>query len=469
MRYSAWKSNPAIVLLAMFASGAAAQDATPVVDFDCAEVGHLWEDATKEELRDANLHNRSTKLYFNQKLFDKAAREAELAVHIDGTEAEYWMRLGMAYAELGCDGAAGDAFERALALSEEDDEKLHEQASTNRAYYWQNRFEAGIEQIGEQDFELAAEKFLSAIAIDSTDVRGWRNLGVTYIQLQENVASVDAFKTALELEPDDEKTRDFYRQAARNLAVERYTEARSATFADSTKAQGIEQMKNALGMFDEIIALDPPTGELSGYLGDMAVIWQSLGDAYPTESPDAHTAYMNALDFYRRSALRSYEAAEADGETPLTLNTDTEFLMSAIGCFNAADEDDSTLAYARKLVDVAPRDARGYRIVGASLQEAGNTEGALAYILMGQCMDEEEGKKVESINDHFMQLIRTYQPSDDIIKASIENLESPDEIRVAERGTDRSEAWIFWTKGFADCYYNGQFVGKVEFAQQSAS
>jgi tetratricopeptide (TPR) repeat protein len=440
-------------------------------EFDCSQTGHLWEDATEEELRDPKLHFRSTKLYFSQgaehpELFIKAAREAELAVHLDPTEPEYYMRLGMAYAELRCWDAAGEAFAKArmIVAGDEKKKKLADDIENNTRYYWQDRFLLGLDRIEEANFEEAVSAFESAIAIDSTEAKAYSNLGVAYHSLERYGDAIEAFEYALARDSTDSNAKRAYRSTKAMVAQNTFSEGLTSA-ADPEAAK--EKLAEAIAMYEEVLEQDPPDSEIADYQGMMAEAWRALGQTESDEEA-SHRYHMRSVEHYRKSALARYRDAAANGETPPTLETDGTLLEQILGSFVMAAEWDSTMLYGQQLIDLDPRNHTAYRYLGLALRQTGEQDKALTYLLVSQCLDPEQSEAVADINTHFVGLLNRYQPTDDIVTASIQNLESPDEIRMSTSGADVSEAWFFWSKGYVDCYYNGQSAGRVDFSPSAA-
>ncbi len=470
MRVSYSKVLAALVLVSAVSVPALRAQTEEEEPFDCAtDVGHLWEDATREELRDAKLHLRSTKLYFNQGLFRKAAREAELAVHLDNTEPEYFMRLAMAYGQLGCYEAAGDAFRAALPLAKADEQKykkLIPDIENNQQFYWTERFMAGSEHFDEQNYEMAAAEFSNAIAVDSTDVRAWRNLGSAYRGLEKTVEGLRAYRAAYDLEPDNETTLKLLRQQLEIRATELYNDG-STTAASSDAAEresGIAMLDESAHLFNEAISLDAPDAELYTYSRNVSLVTRAKAEAeLAAGSGQAAADFRTAIQLSRsaeNARRRLVESGEFSDED--SAERRREHLMFVIACFFSVEEHDSTLAYARQVIDLAPKSAEGYRYVAQVLRLKGDTEGALKYLLMWQCLA--EGKQVDDINTHFASMLSSYGPNDDIIMASITNDENPEEIIVYADGQSTYEAWCWWSQGKAQCFYDGRDLGLVEFA-----
>jgi tetratricopeptide (TPR) repeat protein len=451
-------------------SAAVAQDAEANAEnFDCSRVGTLIEDATKEELRDAKLHFRSSKLYFTQELFLKSARSAELATHLDPTQARYWMRLALAYGQLGCYESSGDAFRTGLRITETDEKQkddVGEELLNNQQFFHNARLTAGADLLDEDRRDDAMVEFQNAIAIDSTSVLAWRNLGVV-MSKQEGVEAKEqalkAFGKALEFEPDNLKTQDFYRSVLANVAVERYNIALNDATSDddATRMSAIAEMRKSTEMLGDAIEQGAADQELADLYSNTAMICTAIGQ-FSDEGPDQAAAYTTAIGHHRASAM-----ARLGVDTPevseAMLHDDQDYLTNVLGCYAMLNDLDALLEYGGRLIDLNPRASDGYKFKAHALRESDRRDEALTFLLMEQCLSGGESVTGTAINGHIAGMITSYKPSDDIVKTSLTNLENPEEIRVKKDGETIYEIWIWWSKGYADAYYNGATAGKVEF------
>jgi len=446
-------------------SGAVVQD-----EFDCERLGTLWEDATKEELRDPPLHMRSQKLYFNQagqadgeerlNLLIKAARAGELAIHLDDTDPEYFMRTGMTYGELGCWALAGEMFQRAADLARDDEKKeeLYADIENNQKYYWTGRFQAAMERMNEGELEGAAEEFRNAIALDAGDYRAWMNLGIVFAQMEKAEEALEPLRQAQQLDPENEQVMEILRQVLAMVAAGKYNEAQTTRDDAEREAYWDE----ALNLFQEAVDLEAAGEELDSYESNIAYIYMAKGQAVPAEDEAAKKEeFEKAIEHFRTACIARNAHREEIGEQVRTLETDEDYITNVLSCLLAVGEYDSTKVYAQQLINLNPRRQEGYRFMGEALRNLGDQETALTYLLVDQNFS--RGEPVEDINSHIASLITRYSPSDDIVKRSIINLESPEDILVVLDGDTSYEVWIWWSKGYADSYYNGKFTGQITF------
>jgi len=440
--------------------------------FDCSKAGHLWEDATREELRDAKLHYRSTRLYFSQQNYVSAVREAELAVHLDQTQPAYYMQLGMAYAALECFVPAGNAFARARALAEKDPgaEKLLADIKQNQSFYWQNEAIEGNDHYQKQDFPKAAESFRNAIALDSTSVSAWRNLGAVLSSMQDPTGALRAVEKAYSLDPGDVETQARLRT---QLEITGRIAARSGqakAASDSTRTEGLAEMTNAVEHFKRAIDLNAPEDEIALYAQDAGLTsWQRARLEEPVDSARAMASYASAIDWFHQAEVNRVRAAAAGKvETGVSeAEAAQNYVKSVLRCYASMDEPDSTLAYATRMIDLDPKWRDGYQFVAAALRSLGKSSDALRYLIMWQCL-ETSVKPVSDVSAHMAGLLSRYKPTDEIVSYSM-TAQEPEEIRVYTEGDQYYEAWISWTKGQGLTFVNGKKIGVVSFKPLSAS
>jgi tetratricopeptide (TPR) repeat protein len=435
---------------------------TPTEAFDCSRVGHLWEDASKKELNDAELHIRSAKLYFSQGLYEKAAREAEIAVRLDPTDPDHYMRLAMAYGALACYEAAGKTFDDALKLTAGVKKHQHKEDAirTNRAHFWSERFIQGTEHFDRQEFEEAAAQFRHAIAVDSTDARAWSNLGVAHAKLEQNRAAMRAFETALALDPSDENTRLRYRAAMTALGVEEYNS--SVAVKDDSLEVSLERIRSAIRHFENVLSQGPPSDERRDVENYLGVCWEQIGELETDrDAAKSAEAFQNAITHYRAAAHVRAEIDAAQGGATRDIREDPEYLNSVLICLLRLGEIDSTLVYGQNLVDLNPRSHEGYGFVANAYRGGDQQSEALKYLLMQQAL--QRGKPVEDVSAHFTDLTSRYDPDSDIVDSTISEAVSPDEIRINDEGNNVYEVWIYWGEGKAKCYVNGRDAGTITF------
>jgi tetratricopeptide (TPR) repeat protein len=333
---------------------------------------------------------------------------------------------------------------------------------SNRNFFWQEEFKAAGDLFDQGRFEEAAQRYRNAIAVDDSEDRAWLNLGLTHANLADYDQAVDALAMAHELDPTDERTTEFYRKTLQSKAIEEYSA--SAEPVTSDPAQARQLVESALARLDIALSLDPPAAERMGYLDNKSIILRFLADLHEqVEEGSGRDTFAAAIEARRSAAVARSEAVAAGSVDAADADeARRDNLLFTIICFDAMGEVDSTLIYAKRVIDLDPTQAEGYSFVASALNTKGDKQESIRYLLMNFCLSE-RGKKVDDVNAHFIDLLNSYEATDEIIMASITNPETPTEIRIYADGSHVYESWLFWSEGYANCYYDGKNLGKVEF------
>jgi Flp pilus assembly protein TadD len=143
----------------------------------------------------------SAKIYVQQEDWSQAAVQLQSAVEETSDDAEAWMLLAVARANLGEFEQAGRAFARSV-----DDPTHQEEARSLRRGFWAESFNRGVDALRMENFAAAARAFEAAIALDSSNVDALRNVGYVYHQLKRPAEAIKAYRRVLETDPGDEDT-----------------------------------------------------------------------------------------------------------------------------------------------------------------------------------------------------------------------------------------------------------------------
>ena len=285
---------------------------------------------------------QSGKLYFSQKLYDKAAEQFELAVKEDPASGKNHLELAKCYAEMDRNEEAGQQFKIAV----EKDPSLKKQVRDVVKHYRADHYNHGVELMKEKSYGDAIDEFMQASFLDHSDPNQYINIGVCYSELKQTDLAVQYYEKALALSPEDEMARGnligtFARQAAAFRKEKAY--ARAMEFYEKVMELFINDesfdMKTATPA--ELIARVKGDEKGSGYLFDLAITYLDLAEA---KKDDA--AVKRASDLF--GAM--YEANPAD---------DDALYYYAYGEMVAGEYDKAISAFGQ-LLDRSPREATYY-------------------------------------------------------------------------------------------------------------
>jgi len=446
-----------------------------------------------------NAHFMSGKLYLSQKVFEKAEREFAAAVLGDSTNAEYrtfWATSLSQVATIQLDATAAisdpearRAAIRAIApmLAEAshqfdlaammDPKKQGGAADDNRQHYWVDIYKQGLALAELKQYEDAHEVFKLTNVIDPKDPSGVFQVAYTNRQMGKTLEAVAEAKRAKEMAQvriaelgdcsqfkshDRKKTcgtridnmnkiiknvDSFTRSNNVKLAEDALARSKSATDPATTRAVYAE----AIGYFEDALEQDP---SLEGVRFDLANTHFITAESFEAggDKVAAKASFLKAAEIFGVLA----DADSVDAETKsLSLYNGASALYSAEDFVNAGPR---FLRY----IDLAPREVPAWRLAGICHLEQGKRPEAVSYLSMGSSLSDEA---VVTPVEESVGTIKNMHSGSVAAKALVE-LGNPEEVRTftdKDNGNRILTTWIWWSKGMARHYLNGDEVGRVTF------
>ena len=257
---------------------------------------------------------RSGKLYFSQKLYNKAVDRFALAVKTCPDKAEYRARYAMALGQLGeaklaVMEASGDVennktdVDSALAMyklaGSEFDASLKVDSSKqnvkfvkeNRLYYWVNRYNAGTKLASEDKHAAAAVEFELARVLDPKEIKAYRQ-GVVVLVNQGRMGEAQALiRTGLTVAPGDSVLTDYQKRVGADEAQALIDEAEKP---ETTPEKAIQLASRADSLLTESLKGDPKNANLHF---DRGLARMTLGTATKDTTQSAAIFSQAADDF----------------------------------------------------------------------------------------------------------------------------------------------------------------------------
>lgn len=398
----------------------------------------------------SNPHLAGGKLHFDQMRFERAKENFQLAVEETPENAEAWLWLGRAHAELGEVEPATDAFQKAREL----DERIADDVKNTREHYWSERFNSALAYAGEaNDIRVgggdATEKYRAALdesqraATYNPEAVGTHTLiGKIYFNLGEVDSAMAVFNKVSEMAPDDEEINLMLLGVYKDQGNQAFSRALDAKQIDKDVARAEEMFETARAFYTKAYRIQVDDVDVNQNLG--AVDWE-LADLSP-ENPERKQELL-------QEALGHYEAVlKAEPE-----NADVIQNLSIL--HNELGNQEQALEYAERFVDADPKFGRAHLNQGRLRGETGDKVAMFGDLLIGQAID--QGIDVPTAQARAE--AEKHGPSSDMLNRWRE-AGDPEEIRQYTEGGSQYQVWFYWTRGAAYAFEAGKEIYAKRFA-----
>jgi tetratricopeptide (TPR) repeat protein len=400
---------------------------------------------------------QSGKLYFSQKLYDKAAEQFELAVLEDPASGRNHLELAKCYGELDDNEKAGKNFKLAV----EKEPILQKEVSDAVKHYRAEHYNHAVELMKEKSYGDAVAELQEAIYLDDTDPNQYINMGVCYSELKQTDLAVQYYEKALMLSPDDEMARanlvgtfanqaaEFRKEKSYDQATKFYRKVLELSIEDETfdaeNASGAELMNKVKGDEDAI-----------GYVFDLGITYLDMAEDTKDDATLAQASEIFGA---------MYEANPAD---------DDALFYHAYSKMIAEDYAGAIGAYGQ-LLDRSPREATYYMNMATAYVKGGGSDNEMQmkgvlYFALAKALGSDNNKlakkdfKDTSILEK--RLKEKYSTWKDMKKV-MDGLGAPEDIYAYQEDSGSDvECWFYWGLGEAAVFTNGYETGKINFAPQ---
>lgn len=404
-----------------------------------------------------NPHLSGGKLHYDQKRYDRAEENFQLAVQEAPESAEAWMFLAMAQAEQGKTEVAAGNFVKAkeLALA---DSPLAEQIEQNRDYYFGNRFNsaiafnekaeeaknAGDQAAATENYQKALAELELALVYKPESARARSNIGITYLKLGEIDKALATFDDLAAHSGDATDVADLNSTlllvyaGQGNESLQKAIELRES---DSAGAQ--RYLEAAMNLYDKALAIAPD--DIEARQNQATVAWE-LAD-HLGEGDAARKAELLGI------ARSGYEAVLAKEPDNLGVMKN---LMLLCGLTN---DSEAALGYARTLVDRDPKDPTNWVSTGRILGQMEKKTEMFGAFLVGQALTSGRPLEVTEARSH----AEKHGPRSEQLDRYRESGD-PDEIReYTDTGGGVYEIWFYWARGNVYAFQSGKALYTGEF------
>jgi len=301
----------------------------------------------------------SGKVYLQQKDYENAIEQLQIAIKNSPDAWEPYMWLGRTYAET-------DRLEEAsehlhMALDRAPDEKAISDCENAIAFYMQQFRNEGNSKMEAAQYEGALVDYEKALTIEPTNATIHVNIGAAYQNLGDYDNAIASYESAKELDPDNEDI-DGYMLDAYNFKAAQLT------------APGVEDYDGAIDYYERIEAVDPDFPDLLFNLGNMHYLsehWRKAIDYFERHLDENE----DDTDALARVYYSYWKLAEEIWDIDQVLAT--EYYEKVIESVNKLIETDDTVSYHRMLQRIytkleRPEEAQAELEQIRALLEAGN-------------------------------------------------------------------------------------------------
>lgn len=383
-------------------------------------------------------------LHFDQKRFERARETLLRAIAQEPGNAEAWLYLGKAYAELDSTQEARAALEKAASFQGPKFPEAKSLSDNALESYWSQRHNEGLAaakaaqeakqlaktQEAQKNFREALNRFKRARVYQPQKEETPRNMGVCYFNLGEIDSGLVALKESQKLAPGDEKAAGILFDQYRFLGDQA---------AEKGSAANPDGLRDAIKFYSEAEKIRPKDSDL---LFSIGVVYFQLAEG---DTARKREHYDTAADYF----VKTLEIKPDDQEA----------LQNAATLYLELKQCDEGLAAARKLVDLDPHNYRYHDILGRLNGCVGQKSDQIAGLVFSRSLRDGEVIPLDGFNAHK----ESFDAQSDLLRRYREE-GKPEEIRTFKDTNGREyETWFYWTRGKAYAFYDGEFKYSTEF------
>jgi tetratricopeptide (TPR) repeat protein len=422
--------------------------------------------ASAQEVNCAN-EFRSGKLYFSQKIYQKAVDHLAVAVKTCPDKAEYRARYAIALAQLGdeklrtveatgdvagnqavVDTAldlyrkAGSEFDASLKAPDSSKQNV-KFVDENRKHFWVTRYNEGIKLSQEEKAEAATLEFQLSRLIDPRDVKAYKQGSIELINQEKMVEAEGLIKEGLGVAPGDSMLTSLMNRVRVDVA--------QAEVKKADAAQGAEALMHAAkaeSLYDIALAAD---GKNANLLFDSGLAGLTLGSA---QAGADSVIPPNAVATFRKAAAAFHQAK---GLVPATQDSSfyTSALYNEIQASINADDVAQAVDLLKEYLNFDCKDDGIWKTYAQALYRKGDqTTGGIAFIISNSIS---KGSTVP-ISDAKKNAIED-------AATALTSMGDPDHVfaytDVLQNKTVSIETWLWCGKHKATVFYLGKNNGDV--------
>lgn len=395
----------------------------------------------------------------------KAISELEQCTSEDPADAEAFIYLGQAYAEVDSAGPAGKAFAAAITgLTAKGDKKKTDWAINNRQSFWVRWFNDGIEHIriaqqvypdfmkkpedeaettmkgeAEKHYKDAVARLSRASLLKPGDPQTLRNLGSAYFLMGDLRQAEVVFQEGLKAAPGDSALTQSLKAVratfARGLLAEKKYDEAIAHFEEQTKAES-NSADNFLSLGEAYFAR-AQSKEGDPRKADFRLAGDAYAKAAELRPTDGDLPFNAALAYQNAGA---WDKAEAMWRLATKVRPDDVEALSSLGAVLAEQKKFvEAIKSVHTAVNLKPQNKTLHRQLGSVYTKAGNngkaTEELMLYLAMHSAQPVADPAAA----------VKTAQPATAAGK-TLASEGTPDQVITWAADKENYDTWFYWGK-----------------------
>ncbi|MEZ4649739.1 MAG: tetratricopeptide repeat protein [Candidatus Eisenbacteria bacterium] len=405
----------------------------------------------------SNPHLSGGKLHYDQKRYERAEENFQLAVEETPENGEAWMFLAMSQAEQGKNELAAANFAKAAELAPPGT-PLVDSVKQNREHFFSNRFNsavafseeaeelkgAGDEAGAKKKFESALDELDTALMFKPESSQARSNLGIIYLKLgriDDALATFDELRQNPEPGESSDRVNQMLLQVYSGQGNESFSQA--IELRESDPAEAKRYLEAALDLYDKALAIDE--NDIESRQNQAAVAWE-LADNVGDENATRKTELL-------QKARGGYEFVLVKEPDNLEVMRNLMLLTSAMG------DQDTSLDFAHRLLNLDPKNSTNWVQVGRILGQKDQKTAMFGHLLVGQALSSgaplvaAEARGLAEKNGPRSQQLDRYRESGE-----------PEEIRqYTDSGGGVYQVWFYWSRGHVYAFQSGKEIFAGEF------
>jgi tetratricopeptide (TPR) repeat protein len=332
----------------------------------------------------------SAKMAIDQKNYDKAIEQCELAIERNPQNAEAYFVMGQAYGQKKMFREMNNAFIKSLEISE----KHAVEIGQHRESYGREALNKGVHYYKQNELDDAIDHFELAADLIDDKLPAYKNLAFTYQLNNQDSLAIITYQKALKYAPDDIETKRFlgilyYQSTEYDKAIEILSEViakanpKSQEYSDAIFHIAISydvmgQSEKAIETYNTALESNPGNNDLLFNMGRLYNLQAKYEEAIATftkmQTDD------DALDFDVNYNIGNAYIGIADSLSKKAMEKDEKgnpvYPEKTIAEFQKGEKEnfDKAILYLNKAAEMKPDNALVWRQLGISYIRTGQQD-----------------------------------------------------------------------------------------------